>query len=234
MGINCSLNYRSSKIWQHYVSMELFTECAVSLLYSINYYQLFIFELSSKTIPSLIINICTFINMNHMKSIFRVPSFYFYKTQSYCTKNNDNHYWNTIWRKVLSLLLNIFEDESSFNEWRIRHSIDLCVRCISLICAFCLVVIELCVISYQEFLVSQKSDYNYNLGIFYCGFFFSCDLIYFGCVFLFNCYWKNYFNILNPLIMMYKANSKVLVCMFCTSLLFALFVGLINFNIKIN
>ena len=121
--------------------------------------------------------------------------------------------------KLLTFLLNVFEDDSNSEEWRIRHSIDASIRFISLVCAFIAFVIQIIVTNKTYFEVSTLSDY-YN-GIFYCCLSFSCDLIYFSFVFLFNYHCNNRFNIWKPIIFMHNASSQIWISLLCVSILFA-------------
>ena len=66
------------------------------------------------------------------------------------------------------------------------------------------------------FQISSKS--NYCQAILYWFLSFTCDLIYFSCLFLFNYYCNNFFNIWKPLIFMFDANKKALLCLFFVSI----------------
>ena len=231
--INCNYNCTA---WYHYVSLELFIEFGINFVYFLNYYELFIHELSSKQIYKVFLLIFFHLLSESCQSILRFSSIYFkitkilYKTiQHYHTNdviinyNNINTKKNKMSQKFLSVLLNIFEDDSNIDEWRIRHSIDSCIRCISFICSFSLFAIRIAIIPSTEYLVSKKS--NYYRGLFYCCLSFSCDLIYFLLIFLFNYCFNNHLNIWKPIMLIYAANDKFVLLVSFLSAMLALFVG---------
>ena len=205
--------------------MELFVEMAISLVYFFNYYQLFVYEISSKDIWNVFLLILLHLLTESCQSIIRFSNIYFCATrkiysqlQRYYDNNTKDRFCTC--RGLLSLLLNVFEDDSDLNEWRIRLSIDSSIRCISHIGAFSFFVLELFIYSYQALELPTKQDYYF--AILYCAFSFSCDLIYFLFIFLFN-YFNNYFNIWEPLVLMYAANKNVLLGGVFVSILFAFY-----------
>ena len=183
--------------WYHYISCELFIEFCINFQYFLYYYELFVYELSSKHLSNVFLLIFLHLLSESCQSIIRFSSVYyqltkkihskmeFYYNHIYSDNDHDNRnimIMNKLCQKTFLFLLKRFEDDSDLNEWRIRHSIDSCIRCISLICAYCLFVILLVILPSTFFNVSRKSDYY--TGIFYCCLSFSCDLIYFFFIFV--------------------------------------------------
>ena len=208
---NMNCNHNSTK-WYHYISMELLIEFSVNFQYFVSYYLLFIYELSSlKHVSDVLEIIFLHLLSESCQSIIRFSSLYFdmtkriYTTTQFYHNNNQNN--NGC--KLLSLFLNIFEDDSNNNEWKIRHSIDSSIRFISLICSFSFVVCELTTLPHAYFLISSND--NFNKGIFYFCLSFFCDLIYFLCLFVCNYYCNHGLNIWKPVVFMFNANVNVLV-----------------------
>ena len=213
---NMNCNHNSTK-WYHYISMELFIEFNINFQYFVNYYQLFIYELSSLNHVSNILEII-FLHLlsESCQSITRFSSFYFDITKKiYTTTQFYHNYYNG--GKLLSLFLDVLEDDSNNNEWQIKHSIDSSIRFMSLICSFCFVVFELITVPHTYFLISSKDDF-YN-GIFYFCLSFLCDLMYFLCLFVYNYYFNHGFNIWKPVVFMFNANGNALVLMSVCALL---------------
>ena len=217
---NMNCNHNSTK-WYHYISMELLIEFTINFQYFANYYELFIYELSSlKHVWNVLEIIFLHLLSESCQSTIRFSSFYFdltkkiyTTTQFYHNNNNTNN-----GGKLLSLLLNIFEDDSNNNEWKIRHSIDSSIRCMSLIFSFSFVVFQLFILPHAYFLISTNADFND--GIFYFCLSFLCDLMYFLCLFVCNYYCNHGFNIWKPVVFMFNANGNVLVLIIvCAQLL---------------
>ena len=202
--------------------MELLIEFSINFQYFVNYYQLFIYEVSLlKHVSNVLEIILLHLLSESCQSIIRFSTFYFdittkiyTTTQVYYNSGCDGENC-----KLLSLFLNIFEDDSNNNEWKIRHSIDSSIRCMSLICSLCFVVFEQIIFPHSNFLVSSKADF-YN-GILYFCLSFLCDLMYFLCLFVFNyyCNHDHCFNIWKPVIFMFNVNKNVLLLMFVCALL---------------
>ena len=252
INMNCEYNLYISKKWYHYVCMELLIELSINLVYFTNYYLLFLYELSSINTYHVFLIIFYHLLSESCQSIIRFSSLYFHITKKIYSKieyyyynyndindhedddddqddtidtNNKYKHKHSYMYKLLSLILYIFEDNSNVDEWRIRHSIDASIRFISLICAFVAFVIEI-IISPRKYFDAQnvnKSDY-FN-GILYCCLSFFCDLIYFAFLFLYNYCCNDYFIICKPLIFMYRANTKMWICLFALSILFTFAFG---------
>ena len=208
--MNCNVNHNhNSTKWYHHISMELYIEFIINFLYFINWYNLFIFELSSSNILQalLLIFLHLLSESCHDQSIIRFSKFYFDQTNNIYSRIH-NYYYNDIhsnnynnclnqscfskvYNEMILVLMNRFEDDSNLHELRIRHSIDSSIRCICVICSFAVFRIQLILLPHHIFNVSSKSDF-FN-GVFCLFLSFSCDLIYFFCIFLFNYYTNHYF-----------------------------------------
>ena len=231
--MNCTYNYNcnsSQRRWYNYVSMEMFVEFLFIFTYFINYYELFIFELSKAHIIDTILLIFQHLLSESIQSILQFSTVYFDATKTLHSKlqlyynnsdhnsSNKNHCRSKMYQQFLVLLLKIVENDGNVNEWRIRHSIDCVIRFIVLVSSFVFFGVILVVLPYQVFNVSNKDQF-YN-GIFYVCLSFSCDLIYFVCIFLFY-YMNNHFNIWKPFALIYNFNWSIVCCLFCLSFAFA-------------
>lgn len=223
---NMIVNYNSTK-WYYHVSMELFVEFSIDFVYFLHYYNLFIYELSSKNIDQVLSFIFLHLFTESCQSLVRFSAFYFNQTSKiysqiewYCNNKIDKGNEH----KFLSLILYVCKDDSNISEWRIRHSIDSSIRCICLICSFFFFSFEIIIVGVRDAYMVLFGDSGYYNGILYFCLSFSCDWLYFSLIFLFNYYFNNYFNIFQSFAFMYNANGKVFVFSICSSLLFALFL----------
>ena len=212
--INMTCNCNSNK-WYHKVSLEMFIEFAINYMYFRDYYQLFVFELSSKDISNVLFVIFLHLLSELCQSIIRFSAFYFDRTKQIYDKMRSMKSNDKCFQMLTLVFLDVFKDDSNLNIWRIRHSIDSSIRCLSLICAFLRFGMTLITLPQDIFQVSGKSTF-YN-GILYCFMSLLSDLIYFFVLFLGNYYFHNHFNIWKPIISMYTANKNVLICVFCAS-----------------
>ena len=199
--------------WHCYVSMEMFVEFFMNFVYFTYYYQMFIYELSQSYICGALYIIFSHIFSELCQSVIRFSKIYFNITQNICSniKNHDNYSNNNnMFGKASSLLLYVFEDDSTLVEWRTRHSIDVSMRAIAFVIAFVWFGFDLISIPYKYWLISNKSDY-YN-GVFYLFLSFSCDLVYFIFLTFFN-HCCNEFNVWKPLTLIYISNHRIVVCL---------------------
>ena len=206
------------------MSLELLMEFVVNLMYFHFYYYGFIVKLS------LVDNIWMFIFITGLhvlsevcQSVVRFSKQYFDLTTKLfaklintctdgccncnadcCVKSKCNQNCNSGFEKYL-------RDDSTFDEWRTRHSIDMSLRVISLIISFVNVTITLFAVGYKNFEIQTKNEFYRALLYFIVS--FSVDMIYFGLVFSINLY-KLQFNVWKPLLTMFSGEKKIITCFF--------------------
>ena len=117
------------------------------------------------------------------------------------------------------MIVHLLKDDCSFDEWRIRHSIDMSIKVLSLLCSFVTFLVMALVLGKRGLYISSEKEYHN--GIWLMGLSFSIDVVYFLVVFLINC---SYFNIWKPLLFMHVSNNKVILALFILSFLYALLI----------
>ena len=112
-------------------------------------------------------------------------------------------------------MINIFQDESNFDEWRVRQSIDMTLRVIASIMGQ---IRSLSTLITQTKKHSSFSESKYNQILYYSLIIALIDLFYFGIVFLIN-YRYFQFNVWKPILIMFRSEYKIFVVLFVISLL---------------
>lgn len=211
-----NINYTPVIIKQ--VSLELLIELVFDMIYFTNYYFYFIFELSKVSIITLLSRIVLIhIFTEIIQSTVRFSKIYFnlaLKVQKYLKSETSNY--------ISRVLLRLIKDESNFDEWRIRQSVDMSLRIFSSIISFILNIIYTFGAGYQVWNRHGffKNKHDFHSGIFYGCLAFVIDIVYFLLVFLIN---YNTFNIWKPFLSIFSANGKIIVSVFVIASAFAQF-----------
>ena len=223
--MNASKQTNNGKKWYNFVSMEILTEFIVNMNYFIIYYGLFIIELWNTNVSKFIQIIILHILSELFQSTIRLSKIYFDTTIKICNKlSNYNCNCGLICNEkswFFTFLLNRFDSDSTFNEWRIRHSIDMAVRFITLLIVMTYNAIIVWIKGYNSFDTITKSEFESKLDnfIIYMLIVFGCDLFYFLFVFLFHFYLSS-FNIFQPFLLMNESNWKVIAVTIVISMLY--------------
>lgn len=179
----CNYDYK----WYHFLSMEMFVEFGMSLTYFYYYYQLFALELWSLSNELQFFKIILIHIFSEIcQSIIRFSKVYFDATKQWINWVENYNFQSNIVMKIVSFLLNIFEDESTLNEWRIRHSLDFLIRFISFVSIFIIVVIFYTAAEgYQSVGATNASEFQSKIEqyIYHMSIVFGCDMFYFSFVF---------------------------------------------------
>ena len=94
--------------------------------YFLLYYSLFIVELWNISNIQFIQIIIGHLFSEIIQSTIRFSKYYFNKTQEYYNKLLKYNESKNM--SILNFILNIIEDDCTFMEWKIRHSIDIAIR----------------------------------------------------------------------------------------------------------
>ena len=205
--------------WYYYVSFEIFIEFVINLCYYYYYYDVFTRQLSKlDKIDKLMYILMTHIGSEICQSFIRFSKYYFDKTSilyNKIYKFNINHEW-----KWLNRLLKLFENnDCQYDEWRIRHSIDMSMKIYSFICIFTILFVEDFITQGKHFLIANK--HSYDRGSVHLSITFGIDCIYFLFIFLFNLFVCHY-NIWKPILLVNMTDIRVL--------LFVVSVGFLMWN----
>ena len=114
-----------------------------------------------------------------------------------------------------NFLYKILKDESTFNEWKIRQSIDLFIRIFSTISSQLYTISDISVSGNKAY---DLSKYKFKLSILYILFVFCVDYLYFTLFFIIK-YYVFEFNVWTPFGSMFESNRKIIVMLFVISLL---------------
>lgn len=235
--ISASLSDDKRNNWRDFVSMEMFIEFMINLMYYLSYYRLFFVDLADMGRDDLILVVSIHICSEIRQSTFRFSQFYFDITKSATLnltkyiqfnhsliangkENNIDMPIRTAGTKVLSFVSDKIRDDSTIDEWRIRHSIDMTLRFMSFVIAFIIATVQVLIVGYTALQLSDESEFDAKIGKFFLYVFiiFCCDLVYSIIVFLFNLYIRG-FNILHPFLMIYNFNHKVVIGLVAVSLM---------------
>ena len=208
--VNTNYDYnfgQGSKLNTYDVSFEIFIEFTVNLIYYNFYFDKFTLELSDISdkgnANELFIEITAFHLLTEMiQSVIRLSKMYFHLTARIISSLQDCN-----WFGCLNFVFNIIKDDSTFDQWKTRHAIDLSLRILSLWVSFAIIVTMLFV---------DKVTYDSNiLGSVYAYFIvsFCIDCLYFLSLFLLY-YYCDEFNIWKPILIIFTSNWKVFFCIF--------------------
>ena len=139
----------------NFISFEICIEFIMSLIYFVNYYYVFVMELSRINENRIYIQIITIhVCSEIIQSIIRFSRLYYQWTSRFYVKciqfvnthktnDNENKCSNCIAKLLHIILVKLFQDDSTLDEWRIRHSIDMSIRVYSLTIASMYILAEL-------------------------------------------------------------------------------------------
>ena len=207
-----NVNVSSDREFIHFVSLEIIMEFVVNLFYYYNYYYYFILELS------LIDETHSFVEITIMhvftevcQSTVRFSKYYFYcskriiQQMKHCSKCN--------WRLWCCCFRSSMDDDSSFDEWRTRHSIDMSMRVISMISSFVNVITIIIAVGYKNY--GMSNVHQYYRGLRFYAISFSVDIGYYLVLFLVHKYLINpSFNIWKPFLRICASDFRIIVVMF--------------------
>ena len=186
-----------------FVSFEMLTEFEFTLFYYLFYYNYFVTELGSINHFSVFIFVSIFHIFSEIcQSIMRFSKLYFHLSTKYydnCLNFCQNHHLS----KLEKMIVKIIGDDSTFDEWQTRHSIDVCLRILSLIVAFPVVLTNLLIAGSKTFRI-QGNGFKYAILYYFLS--FGMDMTYFMCLYLYN-----NFNIFEPFLKLYDKNNKIVV-----------------------
>ena len=228
LNVNClykndyDYTYNQNIEWYKYISFEMTVEWMVNLLYFELYYCLFIVELTNMDMKSYMWIVPIHVLSEIYHSIIRFSQIYFYLSGKIinCVESNQLLSQNIF----ISNILNAFRDDSSIDEWRIRHGIDMTVRVLSFLTTCIAIILELSLCGYSYYLIPNAS--HFKTALLYLVSSILLDVAYFLVVFLIN-YYRLDFNFLEPFLRIYKSNYKVVLVLFHVSFVFWIAIYLI-------
>ena len=150
--------------------------------------------------------------------------------------NTTVHYLSTHNNQITEkMIVKLFKDDSTLNEWKIRHSIDMSIKVVSLINAFVILLWYVIVVGKDGFGINDNDEFTYGL-YFYCLSFF-IDIIYFTFVFLLNyCLIKDidshnhnsnqHRNVWQPFLLLYQTSKKIILSVASISMVLLILLGL--------
>ena len=192
----------------HSMSLEIMVEFVVNLVYYIWFYEVLILELAMIDDISIFIKITILHVLSEIcQTVIRFSNHYFHITSIILQKFISN-------KCLPKLIVLLLQDESTFDEWRTRHAIDMAVRVVSFISSFIIVFVYIVANVYTF----NKQQYDRTVEYFLQS--FGVDVAYFSLVFVVNycnlckkC-GETQFNVWKPFLMLFAANYKALWCLF--------------------
>ena len=105
-----------------------------------------------------------------------------------------------------------FGDDSNYQQWRIRQSIDMSLRVLSLLICFITAFMKIVASGYENYsqFISQQEFFH---GIVFGVVSMSIEIAYFGLLMIVYRYYYN-FNVWKPFLTMYQCNHKVIFGLF--------------------
>lgn len=199
----------------NYLSFEILMECMINLLYVNNYVNFFIMELAVIDDVRLYIRITTIHLCSEMfQSAIRFSKFYFYVTTQL---NELTQTYNQTCGGCVGLftkLINFvgcFKDESTFDQWRIRYSIDMSIRVLCVIVTNGILASYLIIIGCDHY--GFKNQHQCYRAVVYYSITFAIDMTYFFIVFVVNYYFAQ-FNVWKPFLALYHEQKYVVLAIF--------------------
>lgn len=201
----------------NYISLELLMELVVSLVYY--YFNVFFLipELSTISNMNILLEIC-FLHLlfEMLQSLLRFSKLYFDWTSNIIKKYQNNDDDNNSGNKLLVFIVNkivlpYFKDESTFDEWRTRHSVDTSIRAFASM-IMCVRIIVYYFVSNQMYKVKSLTFMYFLIYVF-------VDVSYFVVLFLVNLKYND-FNIWKPFLTMFKSDKKIFLALFAASYFF--------------
>lgn len=216
------------------VSFELVCELIVSFNYYVLFYILFIFELSLIDDVSLFLEITTLHVLSEIfQSLIRLSKIYFQFANIVYNQVN-GVYLSANERLLVSesnlakcqrflcdmiiggIILKYFKDDSTFDEWRVRHSLDLTLRIIALITCVVCVLGYLIIDGYA--IDGIESKFEYNRSLLYLAISLGVDVLYFILLWIYQ-YFRYDFNFCKPILILFVVNTRAFYCMLMVSFL---------------
>ena len=211
----------------NHVSCELLVELVITLYYYWFYYTVFVLELSViNKIDDYVQITAIHLFSESMQSIICFSRLYFNQLKNLHLYIEAKNFNNICCSKLVTAIDTVLQDDSTFDEWRTRHSIDMTTRLIALIVTFINNLMLLFVIGYEGYGMKNVSQYYRTIYYYLLSFFI--DIIYFTFVFLIN-YVPNscissQFSIFKPFLLIFASDHKIVVCLFVLS--FGLLLGI--------
>ena len=191
--------------WYEFVSFEITIEFSLTAIYYWTYYNSFILELSqTNDVNKYISVVCIHMFSEIFQSTTRFSKLYFDSTNKFYLQLHEyNISYNS---RILNMFLNFIQDESTFMEWKIRHSIDMSIRFLAFVCTTSTFLVEYCILDYEYFGIPNRSASYRALLYFFVT--VSMDIVYFLLLFVIHLYFFNY-NVWKPFLLMYSSDYRV-------------------------
>lgn len=221
---NASYEYRDpiNKKYYNYISFDLLMELVINIIYFNSYYIVFISQLYDlATDAKLFLQVTILHVLSELcQSIIRFSKFYFD-----ISTNIFQFFSNLLGKK--HWIIYYSTDESTFEEWRTRHSIDMTIRIFAMIISYSSVMLEICSLSKSSFPQAFGATTNERKEILlYLNISFIIDVVYFTLVFIFNNYCQPKhlrYNVWKPFLLFFGRSYKVVLTLFIVANGFCVF-----------
>ena len=202
--------YNDYHYWKYYVSSELVIELSCDLLYYYFYYFYFLNELANLSDYHLYLEISSI----HLSSEMFVSFLKFSKLYFNFSLKMKNFIESKITFVAKLQKRYRLKDDSNFDEWRTRHSIDTSLKIFSVFISLTLILMSAFVLGKNGFGLSNSKDYYQGIMLCFTSFFI--DILYFLMFFLINLLYSD-FNVWKPCLTIFDTNHKAMLCLFVIS-----------------